>query len=243
MAYYDQIAKQWHQATGYKGGAFKEYVLNDVLLGKLESIQGCSILELGAGNGYFMPLLLHHFSGEVPSAVIISDASEELLKIARKNFSIPGGQYQMLDVRNPFPFENNHFEIILASMVFNEVPPKGFSNALQECRRTMSANGQLLIAVTHPEFIDSLNKRDQLQRTANSSLLTMPGAGSLRLPVIVRPLKVYRDSLAEAGFEFTEEEVYPNEKVLNEKSGLRHAKSVPLAVVFNCSKRRPEAVM
>jgi len=27
MAYYDRIVKQWHTATGYKGGAFKELIL------------------------------------------------------------------------------------------------------------------------------------------------------------------------------------------------------------------------
>jgi hypothetical protein len=35
MAYYDRIAKQWHEATGYKGGAFKELVLNGVLLRRI----------------------------------------------------------------------------------------------------------------------------------------------------------------------------------------------------------------
>ena len=64
MTYYDRIAKQWHQATGHKGGAFKELVLNDVLLKKLPTIESSSILELGAGNGYFLRLLLRHFSGQ-----------------------------------------------------------------------------------------------------------------------------------------------------------------------------------
>lgn len=58
MAYYDSIAKRWHEATGYKGGALKEFVLNDVLLGKIKGINGHSILKLGAGNGYFMPMVL-----------------------------------------------------------------------------------------------------------------------------------------------------------------------------------------
>ena len=35
MAYYDGIAKRWHETTGYKGGAFKELVLNNILLEKL----------------------------------------------------------------------------------------------------------------------------------------------------------------------------------------------------------------
>jgi SAM-dependent methyltransferase len=235
MAYYDKIAKQWHSAAGYKGGVFKEYILNDVLLEKLDTIQDRSILELGAGNGYFLPLLLRHFSGQVPSSIIVTDLSTELLKIAQEDFWIPDARYQILDVRNKFPFEDRCFDLILAILLFNEVPPKGFINALRECQRTLSEKGRLLIAVTHPDFIDSLQKRGQLQRTAKN-ILTMPGAGSLRLPVIVRPLKVYRDSLEQAGFQFSEEDVYPNEKVLNERSGLRNARHVPLAVVFSCSK-------
>ena len=63
MAYYDHIAKHWHAATGYTGGAFKELVLNNLLLEKIASIDHCAILELGAGNGYFLPLVLRRFSG------------------------------------------------------------------------------------------------------------------------------------------------------------------------------------
>jgi hypothetical protein len=29
MAYYDKIANHWHKITGYSGGAFKKYILND----------------------------------------------------------------------------------------------------------------------------------------------------------------------------------------------------------------------
>ncbi len=53
MAYYDHIAKKWHAVTGYRGGAFKQFVLNDVLLENIPAIASQAILELGAGNGYF----------------------------------------------------------------------------------------------------------------------------------------------------------------------------------------------
>ena len=56
--YYSRIAKQWHDITGYHGGPFKKYVLNDHLLEQISSIDNLSILELGAGNGYFMPKAL-----------------------------------------------------------------------------------------------------------------------------------------------------------------------------------------
>ena len=166
MAYYDKIAQQWHAATGYNGGAFKEHVLNAVLLQKLPAIDNCSILELGAGNGYFLPLVLRRFSGQTPASILVTDCSNELLEIARTNFRIPQAQYQRLDMCGAFPFEDNTFDIILAIMVLNEVPPKGFKNALRECHRILSAKGVFLFAVTHPDFIDSLQKKGLLKRIA-----------------------------------------------------------------------------
>jgi SAM-dependent methyltransferase len=235
MAYYDTIAKQWHAATGYKGGAFKELVLNEVLLKNLPGIDNCSILELGAGNGYFLPLVLRRFSGQTPSAIMITDQSRKLLEIARKCFKIPTAEYQTLDVRRRFPFDDHQFGLILASMVFNEVATGDFQKALGECYRVLSSQGLLLIAVIHPDFVSSLRKRELLTRT-REGLLTMPGSGSLRVPVVVRSSELYRSSLAGASFAFEEEEVFPTAEVLNVKSGLRKAGRVPLALVFRCRK-------
>jgi SAM-dependent methyltransferase len=235
MAYHDRIAKQWHEATGYKGGAFKELVLNEVLLRRIAGVDQCSILELGAGNGYFLPLLLRRFSGQVPAAITITDQSGRLLEIARKYFRIPGAQYETLDVRRPFPFADHQFDLILASMVFNEVSTGVFQNALRECRRVLSSQGRFLMAVVHPDFVGNLQKRQLLRRT-REGVLTMPGAGSFRVPVVRRSCQVYRSSLKEAGFEFEEEDVFPTTEVLNVKSALRKAGRVPLALVLDCTK-------
>jgi ubiquinone/menaquinone biosynthesis C-methylase UbiE len=86
MPYYDTIAKQWHQVTGYKGGSFKEHVVNDALLHALTFIDGRSILELGAGNGYFLPLVLRRFSGQKPTSIVVTDISIEQLNIAKSIF-------------------------------------------------------------------------------------------------------------------------------------------------------------
>jgi ubiquinone/menaquinone biosynthesis C-methylase UbiE len=235
MAYYDNIAKQWHGATGFKGGAFKEFVLNEILLHKLSGIHHCSILELGAGNGYFLPLVLHRFSGQVPAAIMITDQSGRLLEIAKKYFRIPAAEYETLDVRQPFPFTDNQFDLILASMIFNEVSTGSFQKALRECKRVLSNQGLLLIAVVHPKFVSNLQKRELLART-KEGVLTMPGSGSLRVPVVMRSSEVYRSSLKEVGFEFEEEEIFPTTEVLNIKSGLQKARKVPLALVFKCTK-------
>ena len=43
--------------------------------------------------------------------------------------------------------------------------------------------------------------------------------------------------LRESGFQFEEEEVFPNPEVLNVKPGLRNAGGVALASVFECRDR------
>ena len=108
MAYYDHIARQWHAATGYTGGAFKELVLNDLLLEKIASIDRCAILELGAGNGYFLPLVLRRFSGQSPARIVVTDQSAKMLELAQRHFRLPDATYQCLDVGRPFPLGHRH---------------------------------------------------------------------------------------------------------------------------------------
>jgi SAM-dependent methyltransferase len=235
MAYYDGIAKRWHEATGYKGGAFKELVLNNVLLEKLPAIRNRFILELGAGNGYFLPLVLRRFSGQVPSGIIITDKSERLLEIAKRHFRIPAAEYQCRDVCKPLPFVNGSFDVIIASMVFNEVSSHCFKNALKECYRVLKNDGSFLISVIHPDFVTSLQRRELLKPTRDG-MLTMPGSGSLRLPVVIRSLENYRTCLNEAGFQFEGTEVASSKEVLNLKAGLRNAEEIPIALVYKCTK-------
>jgi SAM-dependent methyltransferase len=237
MAYYDSIAKRWHETTGYKGGAFKELVLNSILLEKLSGIDNYSILELGAGNGYFLPLVLRRFSGQVPSSIIVTDQSQRLLEIAQRHFRISDAAYQCLDVGKPFPFADGQFHLIIASMLFNEVPAHGFRKALGECHRVLSRDGLFLITVTHPDFIASLQKRGLL-KASRDGMLTMPGSGSLRLPVAIRSLVSYRNGLQKAGFQYKEEDIYPTPGVLSRKAGLRNAGKGPVAQVYTCTKSR-----
>ncbi len=32
MVYYDKISSKWHKITGYKGGSFKELILNNKII-------------------------------------------------------------------------------------------------------------------------------------------------------------------------------------------------------------------
>ena len=239
MAYYNRIARQWHRLTGRNGGAFKEYVLNDALISAVRTIDGQTLLELGAGNGYFIPILLGRLSGQHAAGIVITDVSDALLNIARQKFKVKNAEYLQLDARAQYPFPPRTFDVILATMVFNEIGNRGWRAALQQCNRVLADRGRLIMTVAHPEFVGSLARRGQLRREA-SGLLTMPGAGNLRLPVVDRSRRAYERALAEAGFRYEAQELYPTQKVLNKKPILRTLGNKPIALVFNCSKSPEE---
>ena len=234
MAFYDTIAKQWHTVTGFNGGALKRVVLNDLLIDAIKLIHDRSIIELGAGNGYFLPLVLRRYSGQSPARLIITDHSKRQLYLAQKHCMVHGAEYTQLDVRNKFPFPSSTFDLIIATMLFNEISKRGVASAIAECCRVLRAGGQLLATVIHPDFVFSFDKRGELRRE-RKGLLTMPGSSGLRLPVQITAKSFYEQCLNDSGFEFTIQDIFATKEVLNTKPGLWKMGNVPLALIFNCT--------
>jgi SAM-dependent methyltransferase len=187
---------------------------------------------LGAGNGYFLPLLMRRCPG-LPARVVVTDASQRLLELAEKHFRVPGAEYRRLDVGAPFPFGDGSFDLILATMVFNEVGTKALRNALIECYRVLRS-GRLLATVAHPAFVEDLSRRGQLRRDGNG-VLTMPGPRELRLPVHRRSMEAYATLLRRSGFDLVTENVFVSEKVRHERPGLRNVRGLPLALILACT--------
>jgi SAM-dependent methyltransferase len=233
IAYYDRIARQWHRVTGHHGGAFKRYVLNDYILGKIEGIAGCAILELGAGNGYFAPLMLRRFSGQRPTRLVISDQSQAQLSTAQSVFPLHDAEYAQLDAQQAFQFADASFDLILAIMLFNELPTAGLRTALSECRRTLAPDGHLLAAVPHPAFIHALARKGVLTDFGRG-LFGMPSAEGMRLPVSRRTEQTYLDALSASGFAVMAEPVQSGDKTLHAKPGLKLPHDTPLALVLDC---------
>lgn len=233
MPFYDRIARRWHEVTGYRGGAFKELVLNDRILGRIAVLQDQSILELGAGNGYFARLLRDRYSGQAPRRHVVTDASRRLLDLAERHLRVADVEYRQLDMRATLPFPDGEFDLVLATMTFNEISTAGLRRALHECRRVLRPDGRLIATVLHPDFVTSLDKRGELRRDRGGKL-TMPGADGLRLPVVKRGQEDYERLLGEAGFAWESEEVFATEEVLRAKPGLCQTGRVPLALIFDC---------
>ncbi len=235
MAYYDRIANRWHAVTGYDGGAFKRSLLNALLLDRIGGIAGRVFLELGAGNGYFMPLLVRRYSGQRLRRLVITDRSGAMLAMAQQHFAIDGAEYLRLDATRPFPFEAGAFDLVLATMVFNEIPTTGLRRTLAECHRVLAPRGQLLATVLHPDLVRSLKRRGEL-RSSGKGLVTMPGPKDLRVPVCARSADDYQTMLSWAGFRVARQDVRANAEVLSDKPGLRKAGNVPVAMILDCLK-------
>jgi SAM-dependent methyltransferase len=232
VAYYDRIARRWDAITGERGGAFKRHVVNDRLLELIGDVRAHSILELGAGNGYFSRMLA---SRARCGRLVVTDASAELVDLARRKRAASGADYAVLDVGGPFPFEPRSFTVVLATMVFNEVRTADLSNALRESRRVLAPGGRLLATVLHPRFVHSLARRGQLRPAAGDrGPLTMPGAKGLRLPVVRRDREEYDALLAGACFRFEAHELLPTAKVLEEKRGAASSGKIPWALLYDC---------
>ena len=219
--------------TGYHGGAFKRYGLNDVLLTKIGRIERLAILELGAGNGYFAPLLLRRCSGQTPARLVISDQAQALVDIAQSTFRIEGAEYLTLDVQDDMPFDDGSFDLILATMLFNELPLSALRHAARECYRLLAPGGRLLATVAHPAMVYELAKRGVLTDFGRG-LFAMPSADGLRLPVARRSVESYQTALADGGFAVTLEDVLPDAKVLREKPGFTLPRNTPMALVCDC---------
>ena len=210
-------------------------MLNDCILTQIDSIAENAILELGAGNGYFAPLLLRRFSGQLPTRLVITDQSQVLLTIAQTSFQIDGAEYRALDVQDPFPFPNDSFHLVLASMLFNELTTTGLEHALKECSRILTEGGLLLAVVPHPDFVHALAKKGALTDFGRG-LFAMPSAEGLRLPVSRRPLSAYQKAMEDSGFTVTTQDIFPDEKTLREKPGLKVSSGTPLGLLFLCHR-------
>jgi SAM-dependent methyltransferase len=211
----------------------KRYLLNDRLLGKIESIAGKAILELGAGNGYFAPLMMRRFSGQAPERLLITDQAQKLLAVAQAQHHADHAEYLSLDVQQVFPLEDASFDLILASMLLNELTTSGLHCALQECARVLRPDGRLLAVVPHPTFVHALAKKGALTDFGRG-LFAMPSAEGMRLPVSRRPVQAYLDALKATGFAVETEDTLPDEKILREKPGLKVPRDTPLALLLDC---------
>ena len=226
MAYYDKIAIKWHKYTGYKGGSFKELILNEKIISKVDEIKSKTILEIGIGNGYFMPLLMKNKSGQIPDKIFLTDLSLKNLEIAKKNFKVPNSVHRRLDLYKKFGFDDSSIDLIISNMVFNEVNSRGLRNGVDEIKRVLRHRGKFIISVLHPKFI-----KKQIERGAIKNNM-MVSTNGLRIPTVERNLEEYIRLLDSRKFIYELEDVFGNKKLFNKKPKLKELEEIPIGLII-----------
>ena len=134
----DEDPIEVHQLSAYRNTFYHERIWKQ--LHTLET--GSHILEIGAGSGFDAQQLMHRY------VVTISDVSPETLnrthqKLGDKvNYVAADGEH--------LPFEDSVFDAVYMIAVFHhfESPQK----ALEECKRVLKQDGQLIIGIEPNSF-------------------------------------------------------------------------------------------
>ncbi len=98
-----------------------------------------SMLELGAGRGGYTQVFAKATSDLVASDIHRADVFDCELSY------VP---FELVDVTEPFPFEDNRFDLIFCSSVVEHIPDR--SILYQECSRVLAPGGRALIS--YPPF-------------------------------------------------------------------------------------------
>jgi len=101
------------------------------------------VLEIGCGTG----LNTQWLAGRAGS-VVATDFSENMLEKARARLSGSDVILQRMDVREPWPFDGERFDSVVATLVLEHVEP--LDHVFQEARRVLQPGGVLYISELHP---------------------------------------------------------------------------------------------
>ena len=105
---------------------------------------GDRVLDLGSGDGPFVPALL-----EAGAEVTGADVAEGALERARRR--APGARYVRVEPHGPWPFDDEEFAVVWASEVIEHVADT--ESWVNEVRRVLAPGGRLLVTTPSVETL------------------------------------------------------------------------------------------
>jgi SAM-dependent methyltransferase len=103
----------------------------------LDTVRDGKVLELGCGSGRDS----HYLSG-LGLSLIAGDYSQPALEACRQH--APFADIRLIDIREPLPFKDNLFPVIVASLCLHFFPWDKTMAIMDEIRRCLKAGGFLL---------------------------------------------------------------------------------------------------
>lgn len=99
----------------------------------------------------------------------------------------------------------------------------------------LSEDDHLIATVPHPDLVHALAKKESLTDFGRG-LFAMPSAEGMRLPVSRRSIAAYWEGMEHSGFTVLTQDLYPDERTLREKPGLKVSSGTPLGLLFHCTR-------
>ncbi|RFB97309.1 SAM-dependent methyltransferase [Rhizobium leguminosarum bv. trifolii] len=176
-----------------EANAWNAYYERPAILALVGAVAGLSVLDAGCGGGAHAAALVER--GAVVTGI---DASAGMLQIAQRRLE---GRARLLqaDLGETLPFEDQTFELILASLVLHYLPD--WSVPLREFNRLLPKGGRLVFSTHHPFMDHPSSGHDNYFETYNFDETWQRGGQEIAMRFWHRPLHAMFDALKSAGFQ------------------------------------------
>lgn len=120
----------------------QEARLNKWLAQQVKLPKGAQVLDIGCGTGL---LTVQIAESDSDINVIGIDASKPMIEVANRKRNRDNCHFQQA-LGEELPFPDNHFELVSSALFFHHVDQQLKHQTLQEIRRVLKPDGELLIA-------------------------------------------------------------------------------------------------
>ena len=120
-------------------------ILEKEMLNSIGDIKNKTVLDLGCGDGY-----LSRKFAKLKSTVFAIDGSSEMINLAIKNSKNENITFQVGDIREKLPYNDECFDYVVSNMVLMYC--EEISLIIQEISRILKTNGKFLFSIVHPCF-------------------------------------------------------------------------------------------
>ncbi len=143
-----------------------------------------AVLDLGCGWGRIIRFFLKDLE---PSRLYGADPVPDLIELCQR--SNPWCQFQRIDYEPPWPFADNHFDLVYSFSVFSHLDEDHHKLLLRELRRVLKPGGLLMVTTQGREFITFCE--DVRNRTDPNSVAPAVAASLVSFPDTRQALQDY----------------------------------------------------
>jgi SAM-dependent methyltransferase len=189
---YDAFAEAY--AAENESSLANAYYERPAMLALAEDVSARRVLDAGCGSGPLTALLRDR--GAVVTGI---DVSAGMLALAKWRLG-HNVALHVADLKDPLPFDDDAFDIVIASLVLHYLEDWG--PTLTEFRRVLAPGGRLIVSVDHPIVAYTMfEPRPDYFATTSYTFEWTFGVRSVPMKFWRRPVHAMIDAFAAAGLQ------------------------------------------